>query len=102
MSKRLYVCCEVMKVMPIRVQDELPAVKFLRDENVFVMTTSRARSGNSSSEGADPEPDAKEDRDRKPVLTSCQTLRYSWIFSYCVLMRVNRVIRQLSIEQLLL
>ena len=28
--------------MPIRVQDELPAVKFLRDENVFVMTTSRA------------------------------------------------------------
>lgn len=28
--------------MPIRVQDELPAVNFLRDENVFVMTTSRA------------------------------------------------------------
>jgi len=28
--------------MPLRVQDELPAVNFLRDENVFVMTTSRA------------------------------------------------------------
>ena len=28
--------------MPIRVQDELPAVNFLREENVFVMTTSRA------------------------------------------------------------
>ncbi|MEB5699426.1 homoserine O-succinyltransferase [Klebsiella aerogenes] len=28
--------------MPIRVQDELPAVNFLRDENVFVMTASRA------------------------------------------------------------
>ncbi|MGF6565535.1 homoserine O-succinyltransferase MetA [Kosakonia cowanii] len=28
--------------MPIRVQDELPAVNLLRDENVFVMTTSRA------------------------------------------------------------
>ncbi|WP_256922467.1 hypothetical protein, partial [Klebsiella pneumoniae] len=25
--------------MPIRVQDELPAVNFLRNENVFVMTT---------------------------------------------------------------
>ncbi|WP_410012646.1 homoserine O-acetyltransferase MetA [Sodalis sp. C49] len=29
--------------MPIRVLDELPAVNFLRNENVFVMTTSRAR-----------------------------------------------------------
>lgn len=29
--------------MPIRVQDELPAVNFLRQENVFVMTSSRAR-----------------------------------------------------------
>ena len=28
--------------MPIRVQDELPAVSFLRNENVFVMTTTRA------------------------------------------------------------
>ena len=28
--------------MPIRVPDELPAVNFLREENVFVMTTSRA------------------------------------------------------------
>ncbi len=28
--------------MPIRVPDELPAVNFLRDENVFVMTSSRA------------------------------------------------------------
>ena len=28
--------------MPIRVPDELPAVNFLRAENVFVMTTSRA------------------------------------------------------------
>ncbi|TKI04422.1 homoserine O-acetyltransferase MetA [Martelella alba] len=28
--------------MPIRVQDALPAVNFLRSENVFVMTTSRA------------------------------------------------------------
>ncbi|WP_434665644.1 homoserine O-succinyltransferase MetA [Klebsiella sp. B345] len=28
--------------MPIRVQDELPAVNFLRDENVFVMTATRA------------------------------------------------------------
>ncbi|CAK9886384.1 MAG: Homoserine O-succinyltransferase [Candidatus Erwinia impunctatus] len=28
--------------MPIRVQDELPAVSFLREENVFVMTASRA------------------------------------------------------------
>lgn len=28
--------------MPIRVLDELPAVNFLREENVFVMTTSRA------------------------------------------------------------
>ncbi|ENU2466479.1 hypothetical protein ACE4P2_004789, partial [Escherichia coli] len=27
--------------MPIRVPDELPAVNFLREENVFVMTTSR-------------------------------------------------------------
>lgn len=29
--------------MPIRVQDELPAISFLRGENVFVMTSSRAR-----------------------------------------------------------
>ncbi|ACS84260.1 homoserine O-acetyltransferase MetA [Musicola paradisiaca] len=29
--------------MPIRVPDELPAVSFLRNENVFVMTSSRAR-----------------------------------------------------------
>ncbi|WP_431224720.1 homoserine O-succinyltransferase MetA [Serratia sp. L9] len=29
--------------MPIRVPDELPAVNFLRDENVFVMTSSRAK-----------------------------------------------------------
>ena len=28
--------------MPIRVPDELTAVNFLREENVFVMTTSRA------------------------------------------------------------
>lgn len=28
--------------MPIRVQDELPAVNLLRDENIFVMTSSRA------------------------------------------------------------
>lgn len=28
--------------MPIRIPDELPAVSFLRNENVFVMTTSRA------------------------------------------------------------
>lgn len=28
--------------MPIRVPDELPAVSFLRNENVFVMTSSRA------------------------------------------------------------
>lgn len=28
--------------MPIRVPDELPAVNFLRNENVFVMTSSRA------------------------------------------------------------
>ena len=28
--------------MPIRVQDELPAVNFLREENVFVMKASRA------------------------------------------------------------
>lgn len=30
--------------MPIRVPDELPAVCFLRNENVFVMTSSRAKS----------------------------------------------------------
>ncbi|KML65075.1 homoserine O-acetyltransferase MetA [Pectobacterium peruviense] len=29
--------------MPIRVPDELPAVNFLRNENVFVMTSSRAK-----------------------------------------------------------
>lgn len=29
--------------MPIRVTDELPAVNFLRNENVFVMTSSRAK-----------------------------------------------------------
>lgn len=29
--------------MPIRVPDELPAVNFLRKENVFVMTSSRAK-----------------------------------------------------------
>ena len=29
--------------MPIRVQDELPAVNFLRNENVFVMTTTARR-----------------------------------------------------------
>ena len=28
--------------MPIRIPDELPAVNFLRNENVFVMTHSRA------------------------------------------------------------
>ncbi|MEQ5205013.1 homoserine O-succinyltransferase, partial [Providencia rettgeri] len=28
--------------MPIRLPDELPAVNFLREENVFVMTTTRA------------------------------------------------------------
>lgn len=28
--------------MPIRVPDELPAVSFLRNENVFVMPSSRA------------------------------------------------------------
>ena len=41
--------------MPIRVPDELPAVNFLREENVFVMTTSsRVWSGNSSAKGAYP------------------------------------------------
>jgi len=29
--------------MPIRVPDELPAVNFLRNENVFVMASSRAK-----------------------------------------------------------
>lgn len=29
--------------MPIRVPDDLPAVNFLRNENVFVMTSSRAK-----------------------------------------------------------
>lgn len=29
--------------MPIRVPDELPAVSFLRNENVFVMASSRAK-----------------------------------------------------------
>ncbi|MCQ8812101.1 homoserine O-succinyltransferase, partial [Escherichia coli] len=28
--------------MPIRLPDELPAVNFLREENVFLKTTSRA------------------------------------------------------------
>jgi homoserine O-succinyltransferase len=40
--------------MPIRVQDELPAVNFLRNENVFVMTTTRDDSGNPPAEGAHP------------------------------------------------
>lgn len=34
--------------MPIRVPDELPAVNFLREENVFVMNFSCVWSGNSS------------------------------------------------------
>ncbi len=34
--------------MPIRVQDELPAVNFLRNENVFVMTTTRATTQKSA------------------------------------------------------
>lgn len=48
--------------MPIRVPDELPAVNFLREENVFVMTTSRA-SGQEIRplKVSDPKPDAEED-----------------------------------------
>ena len=42
MSKRLNVRFEGYYAMPIRVQDDLPAVNFLREENVFVMTASRA------------------------------------------------------------
>lgn len=41
--------------MPIRVPDELPAVNFLREENVFCDDNfSRVWSGNSSAKGAYP------------------------------------------------
>lgn len=84
--------------MPIRVQDELPAVNFLRNENVFVMTTTRATT--------------QEIRPLKVLIlnlmpkkirrkiSSCvcyQTLRCRWISSYCVSMRASRVIPLRSI-----
>ncbi len=56
--------------MPIRVQDELPAVNFLRNENVFVMTTTRATTQEIRPEGVNPQPDAEENRDGKSVPAS--------------------------------
>lgn len=56
--------------MPIRVPDELPAVSFLRNENVFAMTSSRAKTQQIKTvESADSESNAKAGIDRKPVFT---------------------------------
>ncbi|RKE89420.1 homoserine O-acetyltransferase/O-succinyltransferase family protein [Xenorhabdus ehlersii] len=54
--------------MPIRVPDELPAVNALRNENIFVMTSTRANIQNIRPlKVLLPQPNAKEDRNRKPV-----------------------------------
>ena len=84
--------------MPIRVQDELPAVNFLREENVFVMTTSRAT-------GQEIRPlkvlilnlMPKRSKQRISSCACFLTLRFRWIFSCCGSMPVSRVTRLLSI-----
>lgn len=83
--------------MPIRVPDELPAVSFLRNENVFVMTSSRAKT--------------QEIRPLKVLvlnlmpkklrrkINSCvysPTHPYRSIFNCCELIVANQKIRQLS------
>ncbi len=84
--------------MPIRVQDELPAVNFLRNENVFVMTTTRNDSGNPPPEGVNPQPDAEENRDGKPVPASAIKLSAAGGYpGYYVSMRASRVIPLRSI-----
>jgi homoserine O-succinyltransferase len=83
--------------MPIRVQDELPAVNFLRNENVFVMTTTRA-----TTQEIRPlkvlilPPDAEENRDGNQFLRLLSNSRCSLISSFCVSMRVNHAIRQVN------
>lgn len=84
--------------MPIRVQDELPAVNFLREENVFVMTTSRAS-------GQEIRPlkvlilnlMPKKIETENQFLRLLSTLRFRLISSCCALTRVSHATRLLSI-----
>ncbi len=83
--------------MPIRVQDELPAVNFLRSENVFVMTTTRA-----TTQEIRPlkvlilNLMPKKSRRRISSCACFRTLRCSLISSFYVSMRVNPAIRQVN------
>ena len=84
--------------MPIRVQDELPAVNFLREENVFVMTASRAT-------GQEIRPlkvlilnlMPKKIETENQFLRLLSNSRCRWISSCCESMPVNHVTRHLSI-----
>lgn len=83
--------------MPIRVQDELPAVNFLREENVFVMTTSRAT-------GQEIRPlkvlilnlMPKKIEQKTSSCVCCRTPRCRLIFNCCGLTPVSLAIRLLS------
>lgn len=84
--------------MPIRVQDELPAVNFLREENVFVMTASRAT-------GQEIRPlkvlilnlMPKRSKQKTSSCVFCRTPLFRLIFSCCESMPVSHVTRLLSI-----
>lgn len=82
--------------MPIRVPDELPAVNFLRNENVFVMTSTRA-----STQMIRPLKVLVLNLMPKKIETENQFLRLLThrcrsMFSYCVSTVVNPVIRRLN------
>ena len=83
--------------MPIRVQDELPAVNFLRSENVFVMTTTRA-----TTQEIRPLKVLILNLMPKKIETENQFLRLlsnsplQLDISFCASMRVNPAIRQVN------
>ena len=71
--------------MPIRIPNELPAVKTLTEENIFVMTETRARTQDIRPlQIAAAEPDAHQDRHRDPAEPGCcptPPFRWSWSWS---------------------
>ncbi|UVK78900.1 MAG: hypothetical protein IGNPGNKH_00369 [Sodalis sp. Ffu] len=62
--------------MPIQVLDELPAINFLDNENVFVMTTTRA-----STQEIRPQFNAKKNRNRKSI--SAFIVQLTTVISKC-------------------
>lgn len=84
--------------MPIRVPDELPAVSFLRNENVFVMPSSRA-----ATQEIRPlkvlvlNLMPKRSRQKTNFFDYFRIRRYRLIYSYCALIAVSRKIRLPSI-----